>query len=157
MLRLALLALSLSFAIPTTAEVYRCEQNGNTTFSDAPCGKDAENLGDVEAPKPGGSMGSGLTNEFFDERSNERGLKRIENEIDDLEDRRAKMRQAMQAELNQVTRKRRLANNNLAGAVWENSLAKDKEAIQQKWRSRIQDVNDEIKRYHQKRRELQNR
>ena len=157
MLRPAFLALGLTLAMSAAADVYRCEQDGQTVFSDSPCGENAENLGDVEAPKPGGSMGSGLSDEFFNERSQERGLKHIDNEIDDLQEQKANMRQAMQQELNQVTRKRRMANNNLAGAVWENSLAKDKQAIQDKWRSRIQEVNEEIARYRQKRRELQAR
>lgn len=152
-------AITLSILLPLAAhaDVYRCDQNGQTTFSDEPCGEDAKNLGDVQATQVGGSMGSRLSNEFFEERSRERGLEHINNEIDDLEDVRVDLRESMRSELARLEQKRQQANNNLAGAVWENSLTKDKKAIQEKWQSRIQEVNEEIAYYRQKRQELQAR
>lgn len=57
MLRPALMLIALAMAMPATAEVYRCEKNGETIFSDSPCGENAENLGEVTAPRPSANFG----------------------------------------------------------------------------------------------------
>lgn len=41
---IALTATMLALALPAQAQVFRCETDGNTVFSDQPCGEDAESV-----------------------------------------------------------------------------------------------------------------
>ncbi len=54
------LMLTLSvLAVPAQAQVFRCEQDGNTVFSDQPCGEDAESV-ELRDNRIGGSFNQNL-------------------------------------------------------------------------------------------------
>ena len=60
MLRAMALMLALSvLAVPAQAQVFRCEKDGNTVFSDQPCGEDAESL-ELRDNRIGGSFNQNL-------------------------------------------------------------------------------------------------
>lgn len=52
----------------------------------------------------------------------------------------------MNAELERVNTRQRYANNNLAGATLENSLAQEKQNIQDRYQSRIDELNAKLER-----------
>ena len=148
------LVLALVFvSLPVTAQVYRCEKDGQTVFSDSPCGDNAENLGDVTAPKPGGDFGSGLSENERNLRKAEGSLESINRKIDRAKDKRSDLRSEMDAKLDAVEARQRRANNNLAGATLEQSLAQEKRNIQDRYRSRIEEVNNTLERLQERRSE----
>jgi hypothetical protein len=56
MLRAIAVIFTLSvLAVPAQAQVFRCEQNGNTVFSDQPCGENAESI-ELRDNRIGGSF-----------------------------------------------------------------------------------------------------
>ena len=48
-----------ALAVPSQAQVFRCEQDGNTVFSDQPCGDDAESV-ELRDNRIGGSFDQNL-------------------------------------------------------------------------------------------------
>ncbi|MEQ6884974.1 DUF4124 domain-containing protein [Salicola sp. Rm-C-2C1-2] len=157
MQRPALLAIGLVLAIPAPAEIYRCDQDGETVFSDSPCGSDAEKLEDVSAPKPGGDMGSGINEELQQQRSAERALESINRKIDDAREKRQSLKAEREAELDKVRARKRRANNNLAGATLENSLAQEERNIQERYQSRLDAINEKLDRLKDRRRTIRER
>jgi hypothetical protein len=60
MLRAMALIFTLSvLAVPAQSQVFRCEKDGNTVFSDQPCGEDAESL-ELRDNRIGGSFNQNL-------------------------------------------------------------------------------------------------
>jgi len=60
MLRAIALTFSLfALAVPAQAQVFRCETDGNTVFSDQPCGEDAESI-ELRDNRIGGSFNQNL-------------------------------------------------------------------------------------------------
>jgi hypothetical protein len=60
MLRAIALMFTLhALAAPTQAQVFRCEKDGNTVFSDQPCGEDAESI-ELRDNRIGGSFNQNL-------------------------------------------------------------------------------------------------
>ncbi|XOZ34218.1 hypothetical protein ACMDCT_03010 [Halomonadaceae bacterium KBTZ08] len=157
MQRPALLAIGLVLAIPAPAEIYRCDQGGETVFSDSPCGDDAEKLEDVSAPKPGGDMGAGINEELQQQRSAERALESINRKIDDAREKRQSIKAERDAELDRVRARKRRANNNLAGATLENSLAQEERNIQERYQSRLDAINEKLDRLKDRRRTIRER
>lgn len=48
-----------ALAVPAQAQVFRCEKDGNTVFSDQPCGEDAESI-ELRDNRIGGSFNQNL-------------------------------------------------------------------------------------------------
>lgn len=157
MQRPALLAISLALAMPAAAEIYRCDRDGETVFSDSPCGDNAEKLGDVSAPKPGGDMGSGISKELQEERSAERKIESINRKIDNALEERQSVKAQREAELEKVRARKRLTNNNLAGATLEESLAQEERNIQDRYQSRLDEINQKLERLRKQRRDIRQR
>lgn len=60
MVRATALIFALSvLAVPAQAQVFRCEKDGNTVFSDQPCGEDAESV-ELRDNRIGGSFNQNL-------------------------------------------------------------------------------------------------
>ncbi|MFC6684719.1 DUF4124 domain-containing protein [Marinobacter koreensis] len=73
--------LSIAIIIPTIAQaaVYQCKVNGQTVFSDHPCGSDAKEI-EVNAPPINGgtSMQTEAGDKFVKSRELDREIKRLE-------------------------------------------------------------------------------
>lgn len=121
-----LLIITLS-AVTNASEIYRCEDSkGRPIFSQKPCGEKAEkiniqgpdNLGSV-APNPGEVDRLSRANLA---RETEREIERQRRAIRSLES-------SMDSELKKLREKKSRANNNLAGAAWEQSISAEMRAV----------------------------
>ncbi|GGE76002.1 hypothetical protein GCM10011533_30490 [Streptosporangium jomthongense] len=154
MLKRTLLLIAITAPAISHGAVYQCKVNGQTVFSDQPCGDDAQKI-EVRAPKSqGGSMVSEGAQDFMKQREVDRRLHAIANEIRDLERRKVRARSDMNAALRQFDRDRARANNNIAGAVWEGSLAEGAEVQRQRYQSEIDTADRQIDRLNKERDQL---
>lgn len=140
MVRFLILSFLLSASAASQAAVYQCKVNGQTIFSDRPCGDNAKKI-EVVAPQSngGGSMQSDAGDRFMAIRDAEREMRGLVRKKD-----------AIQKQMDQAharwQREKRRANNNLAGATWEQSLAQEAEVMRQRYQSQINDVERDIER-----------
>jgi hypothetical protein len=118
------IAILLSVAAAQTAaetKFYQCkDKRGQPVFSERPCGADAT-TGSVDAPPASGSVESDFSAIKVSNaiRDDEREIERLEDDVERLErDRDAK--------LVDLERRAGLANNNLAGAQYLESLASER-------------------------------
>ncbi len=128
--------------------VYQCKVNGQTTFSDQPCGDNAKEI-QVKAPpvNGGGSMQTEAGDRFVKSRELDREIRRLERDKEDLRD-------AMDRALARWQEQKRRANNNLAGATWEQSLAQEAEVMRERYQSEIDDVDRQLERARERRSNL---
>ncbi len=138
MLKRTLLFIALTTPALSNAAVYQCKVNGQTVFSDQPCGNDAQKI-EVRTSKigTGGSMASDAGNRFVRARE-------LEREIRDLKDEKQDLREAMDRALVRWQQQKARANNNLAGATWEQSLAQEAEVLRERYQAEIDDVDREL-------------
>ena len=74
----------------------------------------------------------------------ERKLTEIDREIKVIEDRIVDHRRSLNREMENLQRKKRLANNNLAGATWEQSISDEMTAVSQKYDALIRNDQSRI-------------
>ena len=133
------------------AAFYKCVVGGKTVFSDQPCAADAEKL-EVRVIQP---------SEEEQKRAEER-LKKWGKDlsISELKRRRAALVQSilddearinnlnasMERDLALLRAKKLRANNNLAGATWENSISKEMDAVTKKYQLQIDRIQRNIDR-----------
>ncbi len=151
MLKRILLTIALTTPSLSFGAVYQCKVDGQTVFSDTKCGSNAKEIEVKSAPKVGGSMGGGSSNEFLEYRDKKRQVQLIDREINQLEDKRQRVKGYMDDALIQYQKKKARANNNLAGAVWESSLAEDARVMRERYQSEIDQINADIDRLRKKR------
>ncbi|MEC9041454.1 MAG: DUF4124 domain-containing protein [Pseudomonadota bacterium] len=72
MLKGMLLFIALLFPIVGHATIYQCKVDGQTIFSDEPCGEDAKELNHEPAPAIGGRFDTGTDAEFYKPESRQR-------------------------------------------------------------------------------------
>lgn len=155
MLKRTLFVIALTSPVIGHGAVYQCTVNGQTVFSDQPCGNDAQKI-EVRAPRVqgGGSMANEGVQDFLRDRQQKQQVERIDRDITRLERQKATARQNMEAAIRRYESDRSRANNNLAGAVWEGSLAEGAEIQRQRYQSEIDGADREIDRLRQERRRI---
>lgn len=146
-----LLAIPASLVAPPALaqQMYKCTQDGRTTFAEFPCGKSAQKItvrpvaGDI-APAPLAAAAPGSAPQvatdrqaLLDDMSRQRRIREIEYEIRNAEN-------DMDAELEGLRRKKGNANNNLAGATWLTSISQEMQAVTAKWRGKIDQLNSQL-------------
>jgi chromosome segregation ATPase len=124
------------------AEIYKCNSGGKLVFSDRPCGDNAEQIEMPNVPQVGGALSNPSADGFLQHRE----AKHIESKITQLERKKEELRRAMDRDMAEWERKRARANNNLAGATWESSLAKEAEVKMTRYQSEIDQIDREIDR-----------
>lgn len=142
------IALSIALVLPSLAygAVYQCKVNGQTVFSDQPCGDDAREI-EVRAPARNGSgMVNSGTMEFLEHRDRKAKVERIDRQIEQLQKKKAEVRVRMDGALERYQQQKSMANNNLAGATWEQALANEAEVLRQRYQSEIDSADREIER-----------
>jgi len=147
MLRRTLLSILLITPALGHAAVYQCKVNGQTIFSDQPCGDNAKEI-TVKAPpvNGGGSMQTEAGDRFVKSRELDREIRRLEREKEDLRD-------EMDRAMKRWQQQKRRASNNLAGATWEQSLAQEAEVLRKRYQSEIDDVDRQLERARAKQQE----
>jgi len=136
-----------------TAGVYKCVVDGKPVFSQIPCAPDAEVV-NLDIVKPTAEQQDASAERLANvratqsdakrERDRELALRQAEREVRRLE-------AARDRELAEIERKRGHAANNMAGAVWEQSLATDKQTVVAKYSPRIEAAQQEVRRLSEQR------
>ena len=140
MLKRTILTVTLIAPALSNAAIYQCKVNGQTIFSDQPCGNNAKEI-EVRAPaRTGtGAMVTEGSNRFMEERRLQREIRSLEREKDDL-------KKGLDRAMLKWQRQKSRANNNLAGATWEKALAEEAEVIRKRYQSEIDDIDRQLDR-----------
>lgn len=135
-----LAAILVVVSFTAQAEVYKCAQNGKTVFSDQPCGNGAQKI----AVKPASGAETTSTENASAEskayvaKANLNSRKReLDDDISRSENRISRLHRERDNKLAQLQNRKTNANNNLAGAIWEDSLSKEMVAISDSYGSKI--------------------
>lgn len=154
MLKRTILSIVLLAPALSQAAVYQCKVNGQTVFSDQPCGDDAKEINIKPPARNGSGMVSDGARDFLEHRDRKAKIERISRDIDRLEREKAQVRRKMDDALDRYQQQKSLANNNLAGATWEQALANEAEVMRQRYQSEIDELDDEITRLRDDQRRL---
>ena len=152
LLLISLTALSLQ----SYGAVYQCEVNGQLAFSDRPCGDDAREVEVRSTPMVGGSLSTEAGEAFVEQRGREREVSQIDRRISRIQDEIEDLRRNRDAALARWQREKAYANNNLAGATWENSLAKEAEVLRQRYQDDIRSLEAEVANLRDRRQNIVN-
>lgn len=153
MIRIALFTLALTALPLSAAEVYKCtDSKGRLTFSQMPCGKDAEKA-TIEAHDPIGSVTTDSAQLNALKASNRH--RDLVRDIAAENDLITRYQRQMDNELETLRRKKRMANNNLAGAQWEQSISAEMSAVVERYNAKIAAANARIERLEREKASLQ--
>lgn len=149
---LSMMLLSLT-AWPAMA-VNKCvNEVGQVVYQSAPCpatAKGSELTLQKTAPASAASPADSEELKRIQQTANalerERRLTEIDREIKRLEGRIVDHRSQMGSEMDSLKQKKQLANNNLAGATWEQSISDEMNAVVQKYDALIRNDQNQIER-----------
>ncbi len=151
MLRFSLTPLLFISLTATAGQFHVCtDANGKKSFQEQPCPQGAkaetrtyEKSEPVAAPGDNRLTTDNPTYQTIKNNNRrlelERNIKKSERKIDKLEARRTQ-------ELAALRSKKRYANNNMAGATWEQSISTEMQAVSERYSSMIETERDELKR-----------
>lgn len=154
-----LIMVSASASASASAEVYKCADG---KYQADPCDDQSEpldlsNVGSVVAPSRG--YPENLTNEITDARLQDTSVnprdkkaeiaqylrkQKIEREIRNLEKERKKAFKDRDDKIEQLRTTGKRANNNLAGATWQQSLAQEMTAVMQQGSTEVESIDRQI-------------
>lgn len=139
----------MAVVLPASAQVYKCKEGGTTVFSAMPCSADARTI-DVKpaagasrpaAPAASANLAPGTLSERADAAANRRILDddiwRKQRSVDALHE-------ELQTRQAQLRTKKGYANNNLAGAVWEQSISDEMQAVAAEYDLKIRRANKDL-------------
>ncbi len=147
---------ALCCAFPAIAQIYKCKDGATTVFSAQPCAPNAQAV-DVRpasgagrhnpqpetAARPVGDS-AGSTAERIRRQADSMQLER---ELKDAQALRDKLVRDREDELDALRRKKPMANNNLAGATWLQSISAEMQVVSDNYAERIRDVDARIAQY----------
>ena len=144
----------LAFWVTPALAVNKCvEDTGKVVYQSAPCpttSKGSEMTLQQAAPaavvSPADAEELKRLQQTAGAMERERKLKEINRDIGRAEDLIASYRQSMNNELNALQQKKQRANNNLAGATWEQSISAEMSAVSQKYDALIRNEQTQIER-----------
>jgi HAMP domain-containing protein len=144
---LILLAIALSFS--TSAEVYKCADG---QYQADPCDEnsqpvDLSGVGSVIQNAERTSQSSAVSNATSDKQKEITSYieqRRIGREISQLESDRKRIIAKRDQRLRNLRDSRQYANNNLAGATWQQSLAQEQLAVAQEADTMVQSIDRQI-------------
>lgn len=158
-----LLATTLLFISPlAVAEVYKCTEDGKTIYSQDPCSEESEivdlsNVGSVVGVSHAGTVSiesSGVTKpapigDHRQDVSSYLKAQELRREITKLEYKRNQVFKERDLSLKQLKQRKNYANNNLAGASWEQSLSQEMQAVTAAADSQISSIDRQIASFQQ--------
>lgn len=156
---LIVILIMVSASASASAEVYKCADG---KYQADPCDDQSEpldlsNVGSVVAPSRG--YPENLTNETTDARLQDTSVnsrdkkaeiaqylrkQKIEREIRNLEKERKKAFKDRDDKIEQLRTTGKRANNNLAGATWQQSLAQEMTAVMQQGSTEVESIDRQI-------------
>lgn len=171
MLRTLMIATLLALASTHAAAINKCTINGRVVFQDKPCAPGTGGAIDVRpaslpSPSPVPPAPSGAAQpaaaeptasdtqrskvddmrERAEVAEKERKGRELDHKIKVAQQKIRQLEEAQASEMAALARKKNRANNNLAGATWENSISKEQEAVAQKYESRMANERAKIER-----------
>jgi hypothetical protein len=141
------------------AEMYKCVENGKTTFQDTPCLGPGATVsvkpatGNSSSPTPSATSDKSRPPEqsSFDKAKEhvrsmelERKQREIDYEIEKLESQIRHYQADLDADLTALSRKKAFAKNNLAGATYEQSISTEMQAVSERYKVNIQIAQDKM-------------
>lgn len=138
-------ALAMSCTLPLQAAVYKCEKDGVTTFSQTPCGDDAQTtsyttVGQERTTTPAVEVKK--DNNEVDRYIQQRQLKRQIKKVSQNKEEKIVQRNR---EMNAIRDKQMTAkNNDVAGATYLQSLAQEMAAVVEAYDTEIKSLDQEL-------------
>jgi len=146
------------------AEVFKCVEDGKTVFQDKPCRGAGSAITVVPANQsveksklpeaanqPADESVMSRTKSHIDTMQRDRQKRDLEYEIRDIdsaiqnaEREISNLQRGLDAELALLSAKKGYANNNLAGATWLQSISSEMQATSEKYKVKIQPIQDRI-------------
>lgn len=160
MMRICVAAAVALTSLTVQAQVYKCKVDGKTVFSDQSCAPDAKQINvrpaaghSPTAPTPGSVNASpAVVNSSSNPQAvvarmeHERAIREIESKIQRLRSRVLEEQDSMNREVAALRDQKQYANNNLAGATWQQSLSGEMSAVVARYDVRIRGIEAEIER-----------
>jgi hypothetical protein len=141
---LLILALFVGNLAANAAEIYQCKDaKGRSVFSQTPCGKDATKK-TIQGPAELGTVipdGDPAKRLIY---SNER--RELDRKIASQKRYISGLQSSMDRDLAGLRAKKSQANNNLAGAQWEQSISTEMQAVTERYRSKISIAENQLDR-----------
>ncbi len=138
------------------AQMYRCQENGRTFYTDRPCDGSASPTTNTEPRQDRiQKLKEHLSAQQDEQKAKEDKYNATKLEIkyldlidqqNALEKQLTKERNLLQKELDALRHKKEYANNNLAGAVWENSISKEMEAVTAQHTEKIEYTKEKLEK-----------
>ena len=151
MKRMLLFIAIATAAITANAEIYRCQVDGKTEFSQTPCAADAEKY-QVDYTRQNAENAQSISDQTSRLREstnaslNQMEINRLGREIDKEEANIRILQDKRDRELAALRSKKRRANNNLAGATWQQSISDEMIAVNKRYDSQVEDKQKRIER-----------
>lgn len=158
----SLIAVTLTvcaFSSPANA-VFKCEVDGKITFSQTRCAPTAETIQikthtpSAESAEHAASRADAIKAQL-DKNQTQRETRRIRAKIRTLETDVERYQKLQDMEIDVLQKKKSRANNNLAGATWEQSISQEMQAVVQNYSTKINTARDQIKRLQKRLDEMQ--
>ena len=127
------------------AGIYKCVIDGKTTFSGEPCSDSAQEL-NVQIRTPN-KQEVDTANSRHERISKALNIKSIENKIENSEKKVEELQRSMDRDTKKLALKKSYANNNLAGATWENSISTEIRGVIEKYKVKITSEEEKINTY----------
>ncbi|MBU2113716.1 MAG: DUF4124 domain-containing protein [Gammaproteobacteria bacterium] len=147
------LYLLLLLSGPAMAQVYKCESDGKTTYSQVPCAEDAqatdysrENTASVDAAQVVPVANANAAAATIDRLGNAVKKRDLKAKIERLKRQIVQKTKERDAKMAYLRNTKRQAYNNLAGATWEESLSTEMDAVANQYATDIEATNKEIDR-----------
>lgn len=146
-MRYFLMLCSLLACLPAAAQVSKCLIDGKLVYQAAPCKPGAAQSvlvprADVSEDTAKANREKFLANDAVRKTNNRRD--RIDAEVGALERDIAGYQKSMDTDLADLQARKARANNNLAGATWEQSISTEMQAVTAKYQTKIKTAQDRI-------------
>lgn len=141
MIRCALIITVTLACAAASADVYKCKKDGKTVFSDQPCSQGAEKInvkpatGHADAVSEADAVAASKA--FVEKTNTSTKRNALDADIERAQNRITSLQESRDRELAALREKKQRANNNLAGAVWEQSISNEMIAVNETYSSKI--------------------
>lgn len=146
---IAATAIAAMLTASPAAAIYKCLVEGETVFSQTPCAPDAQPVAvKIHRPSDDEARRAAERAEWTERQSatlrSERKGRAAAIEIESLERQINVYQQDMEKELSSLREKKASANNNLAGATWEQAQAVEMQAVVDRYNTKIEIARSKI-------------
>lgn len=125
--------------------IFKCVIDGQTVFSDQACSESVEVINIEMARQDPKSVGKSVA--MIEKSKRVKKVSDLEGNIKKTKRKISNYRKSMDKELKKLKRKKRYANNNYAGAAWEESISSEMSAVVDKYKTKISIAQDRLEYY----------